>query len=119
MKKLLITAFAFVSFAGVSAYSIKIDNDADGKQATRAKVTMKFTGNFKPQMFELGSGRERTVRRIPDNVRSSIIMVEGLSGMGKGQKAFFRVPKNLAGKNITVDIEVENGRLTLMHDKNR
>ncbi len=113
-KKLLVAFFAVMSAASVSAFYIKIDNDADGKQKTHVEAIIK-TPDGKTLSMRVNSGKERKFRNLTAPI--GYVMVRGISGVGVGRIAIFRIPMHLVGKNIKIDVEVDdNGKLYLKLD---
>ena len=114
MKKLLVAFCAILSVASASAYFIKIDNDTDGKQATNVKAMIMTPGGT-VQSMPVNSGREK---RFKLDVPVRVVKVIGTEGLGKGQEAHFTIPENKIGRNIKIDVEIDdNGKLYLKKDK--
>ena len=114
-KKMLVALFAVMSVASASAYYIEIDNDADGKQATDVKAMIMTPGGTQISM-PVNSGREKKFRKLSAPVQ--LVKVIGTNGLGAGQTAFFKIPENMLGKNIKIDVEIDdNGKMYLKHDK--
>ena len=111
---MLIALFAVMSAASASAYYIEIDNDADGEQATNVKAMIKSAAGWS-QPLVVRSGRERKFTKLSDPVQ--VVWVNGTAGVGKGQEAYFAIPEDRIGRNIKIDVEIDdNGKLYLQKD---
>lgn len=117
-KKLLIVLLATASVASVHAYRVKIDNDADGVQATT--VSVQLFSNNEPALkkpYRLKADREKSFKFHSKKKTITNVKVIGLDGMGSGQSASFRIPQNKLNKNIKIDVDVKQRRLMLSQDK--
>ncbi len=113
-KKMLVALFAVMSVASASAYYIKIDNDADGKQATDVKAMIKSAAGWSAPLV-VRSGRERKFSKLSDPVQ--VVWVVGTSGVGARQEAYFAIPEDRVGRNIKIDVEIDDtGKLYLQKD---
>ncbi len=122
-KKLLMALFAIATVSSMHAsskYRLTIDNDTDGKQASKFEVKL-FTRKeqnilSKYKTFTLRAGKEKTIK---SGSPIRLITVRGLEGTGFGQESTFTISDDTLQQRMKVDIDINSaGKVVLSIDKN-